>query len=242
MSFHLEIFESLPSTNTYLMDLTKKNAKPWTVIYAKNQTSGKGYAGNVWKVSANENLTFSFYLETDFEYKDLIFLNEWVANGLQRYLSQFVSEVKVKWPNDLVANDKKICGVLIESYRKNNLMHTVIGIGLNVNQISFENIKKATSLKLLTDKTFDLLTVLSDLMTCFLDQFLLLKNHLFEEIHQNYQNYLFRKDTLSVFKINNELQKGYIRKSDVNGCLWVEFINGEMQVFQHKELELIYGE
>ncbi len=242
MSYELHIFDSLPSTNSYLLDLTKKNAMSWVVIYAKDQTQGKGYAGNTWKTTAGENLTFSFSITTDLSYPELIFLNEWIANVLRDFLARYLSEVWVKWPNDLIANDKKLVGVLIESFQRNQQMHTVVGIGLNVNQTQFENNPKASSLKLLTDKKYDLLALLGDLMSDFQVKFYQIQEKNFQEIHQSYQNHLYRKDVLSTFKTNDTIFRGWIRKTDTDGKLWVEGENNELKSFLHKEIELLYAE
>lgn len=240
MTFEIQTFDTLSSTNNYLTDLSKKNAKPWTVIRAKNQTAGKGYAGNVWKVEKDANLTFSFYLKTAFNYKGLIFLNEWISVVLRNFLNQYISGIYVKWPNDIIVQNKKIAGILIESYRHQNEMHSIIGIGLNVNQTNFEEISKATSLKILTDKKFDVDQLLTDLMSSFFENYPQLEQQQFDAIHQNYQNHLFRKDQVSDFVVDIEAVKGIIRNSDENGLLWVEFLDGQLKSFQHKEIQLIY--
>ncbi|WP_068597676.1 biotin--[acetyl-CoA-carboxylase] ligase [Vaginella massiliensis] len=240
MKFEIQTFETLPSTNSYLTELTKKNAKPWTVIYAKNQTNGKGYAGNVWKVEKEQNLTFSFYLKTSLDFRELIFLNEWISVTLAQFLSRYLTDIHVKWPNDIIASDKKICGILTESYKSNQAMHSIIGIGLNVNQIDFNAMPRASSLKLLTDKTFDLETLLHDLMTAFCEQYNVIDNGNFLEIHEAYQAKLYKKNEWADFVVDGVQCKGCIKKSDEQGQLWVAFEDGNIRAFQHKEIQLIY--
>ncbi|MDK7675900.1 biotin--[acetyl-CoA-carboxylase] ligase [Weeksella virosa] len=242
MSYELHIFDTLPSTNSYLLDLTKKNAKDWVVIYAKDQTQGKGYAGSTWKTNAGENLTFSFSITTDLSYPELIFLNEWVANVLRDFLVPYLPQVWVKWPNDVIANDKKLVGVLIESFQRDQQMYTVVGVGLNVNQTRFESNHKASSLKLLTDRTYDLLALLADLMAGFQARFYQIQEKNFDDIHQTYQTYLYRKDVLSTFRAADKVFLGWIRKTDSDGKLWIELENNELKSFLHKEIELLYGE
>ena len=167
----LIIFDTLPNTNEFLMEMSKKDANSWTVIYAKNQTKGKGYAGNEWKVIVGENLTFSFLLKTAYSFQELIYFNQWISNTICSFLKQFSANVKVKWPNDIILNNKKVCGILIENHRTNGVMNSVIGIGINVNQTDFNHLPKAISLNIATDKKYDIEEILTDLMRGFEKEF-----------------------------------------------------------------------
>ncbi|HEY4539277.1 MAG TPA: biotin--[acetyl-CoA-carboxylase] ligase [Faecalibacter sp.] len=232
-------FPTIPNTNNYLMDLSKKGANSWTVIHALEQTEGKGYAGNQWEVIANQNLTFSFLIKSDLEYRDLIYLNEWIALVLHRSLSAYTKGIEVKWPNDIILNNKKICGVLIENHKTNHQMHSIIGIGINVNQTDFNHLPKATSLSKETAKTYDIVSVLTELMQNFQSEYHWLEEKKFDTIHQHYNELLFRKDISSQFRWNGEVIEGVIRASTERGTLIVE-INGEEQEFLHKQIELMY--
>lgn len=232
-------FESLTSTNDYLMDLSKKNANSWTVIHAINQTNGKGYAGNRWEVNPNQNLTFSLLIKSDLNYQDLIYLNQWVANCIYTSLSQLQSNVSIKWPNDIILNNKKVCGVLIESYRKSEIMHSIIGIGINVNQCDFNHLTKATSLKNESHFDYDIMTIMSDLLQTFEKDYHYIENRNWNQISEFYNSKLFRKDRISQFRINNNLVEGIIRKTTNQGSLIVE-IDGVEKEFLHKQIELIF--
>lgn len=232
-------FDSLPSTNEYLLDLSKKDANSWTVIHAKNQTKGKGYAGNEWKVPAGENLTFSFLLKTNYSFQDLIYFNEWISNVICSFLKRFSSNSKVKWPNDIILNEKKVCGILIENYRSNQQMNSIIGIGLNINQTDFNHLPKASSIRNITDKEYDIQEILSELMLEFEKQYSVLEEKNFELIHANYLEHLFRKDEVSKFKLNGETTEGIIRNVNNAGNLMIE-INEELKEFRHKEIELLF--
>lgn len=232
-------FESLPSTNDYLMDLSKKNANSWTVIHAIDQTKGKGYAGNEWEVKPNENLTFSLLIKSDLKYQDLIYLNQWVANCIYTALSRLQSNVKIKWPNDIILNGKKVCGVLIENYRKDELMNSIIGIGINVNQSDFNQLNRATSLRLESNLEYDIMAIMSDLIQVFKTNHHQIENKLWKEISDFYNSNLFRKDIESTFKIDGELKKGTIKCVNDDGCLIVE-IDQEIRTFLHKHIELIF--
>ena len=236
---YLISFDSLPSTNDFLMEMSKKDANSWTVIHAKNQTKGKGYAGNVWKVVEGENLTFSFLLKTNYTFQELIYFNQWVSNVICSFLKQFHSKINVKWPNDIILNDKKICGILIENHRSEGIMNSIIGIGINVNQTDFNHLPKATSLKVVTDTSYDIEAVLTDLMLYFEKMFPILERKEFDLIHKAYLNHLFRKDEISQFKLNDEIIDGIIREVNEAGNLMIE-IDGQIREFKHKEIELLF--
>jgi BirA family transcriptional regulator, biotin operon repressor / biotin---[acetyl-CoA-carboxylase] ligase len=236
---YLISFDSLPSTNDFLMEMSKKDANSWTVIHAKNQTKGKGYAGNEWKVVEGENLTFSFLLKTNYTFQELIYFNQWVSNVICSFLKQFHSKSNVKWPNDIILNDKKICGILIENHRSEGIMNSIIGIGINVNQTDFNHLPKATSLKVVTDTSYDIEAVLTDLMLYFEKMFPILERKEFDLIHKAYLNHLFRKDEISQFKLNDEIIDGIIRDVNEAGNLMIE-IDGQIREFKHKEIELLF--
>ena len=236
---YLISFDSLPNTNEFLVDLSKKDANSWTVIHAKNQTKGKGYAGNEWKVVAGENLTFSFLLKTDYSFQELIYFNEWISNVICLFLKQFHPKSNVKWPNDIILNDKKVCGILIENHRSNGIMNSVIGIGINVNQADFNHLPKATSIYKVTDKEYDIEEILADLMHHFENEYPILEQKNFEQIHQTYLDNLFRKDEISHFRLDGVEVDGIIRDVNEAGNLLIE-INQELQEFKHKEIELLF--
>jgi len=232
-------FDSLSSTNEYLIDLSKKDANSWTVIHAKNQTKGKGYAGNEWKVVAGQNLTFSFLLKTDYTFQEMIYFNEWVSSVISLFLQRYSTDTKVKWPNDIILNNKKVCGVLIENFRSNKVMNSIIGIGLNVNQTDFSQLPKATSLQKITDKIYDIKEIMTDLMSLFYEQYSVLESKNFEQIHEKYLQNLFKKDQISQFRLNGKIINGVIKNVNDAGNLMIE-INSVLKEFKHKEIELIF--
>jgi len=234
-------FESLPSTNSYLMDLSKKNAKSWTVVWTSDQTSGKGYAGNVWQSEKYENLAVSVLIKNDLAYDELIYFNQWVCNSLARFFYGFSSDVAVKWPNDIILKNKKICGVLIETHKAGNELNIIVGFGLNVNQTHFELLPKAGSLATQLEQKFDIEEILSGLLTNLENSYSQIENKEWEKILKEYNLNLFRKNQISTFKEKDRSFEGIILKVDQRGLLWIDDIHShEIRSFQHKEIELIY--
>src|SRR5690349_7854438 len=135
-----------------------------TVVITDSQTSGRGQRGNTWITEPGKNLTFSLLMKPTFlNAQDQFLLNKAFSLGLYDYLNATLqATVKIKWPNDMVVNDKKICGILIENQiQGQNIQNSIVGIGLNVNQENF-SIPTATSMKVL-GKDFTLENVLHEL-------------------------------------------------------------------------------
>ncbi len=239
----MEIFryQTLSSTNSELLDLSKKNAKSWTVVWTSHQTSGKGYAGNVWQSEKDENLAVSVLVCTKLEYAELVYFNQWVCNVLVGFLRGFSADVAVKWPNDIIMKNKKICGVLIETHKAGNELNIIVGIGLNVNQTNFQSLPKAGSLATQLDQKFDLEEILSGLLTNLENSYSQIDNKEWEIILAEYNLNLFRKNQLSTFIENNQAFDGVILNVDKQGLLWINKLDSEeIKSYQHKEIELIY--
>ena len=128
-----------------------------TVVITDNQLKGRGQRGTEWRVNPGENLTFSLILKPDFlPIQDQFLISQAVALAVREYVSNYVQNAKVKWPNDILANGGKICGTLIEnSIQGSKITSSLIGIGVNINQTNFES-KRATSLSVETGKAYRL--------------------------------------------------------------------------------------
>ena len=138
--------KEIDSTNNYLKNLLS-NYEPvaeGTVIMADYQFAGRGQHENKWQSKAGENLTFSIYLKPNFLHPNLQFyLNKSISLGVSDCITQLIQEdCYIKWPNDIFVNNSKIGGILIENTLRGNLLKdSVIGIGLNINQKHFEDLK-----------------------------------------------------------------------------------------------------
>lgn len=141
---------SVDSTNNYAANLINEiNVIEGTVIMADFQENGKGQRGASWSSRKGDNLLMSLVLHPKFlKISDQFNLSKLVAVSIYEYLSQFSSDVKIKWPNDIYFNGNKISGVLIENSTKGeSIKNSIVGIGLNVRQTEFEN-SNATSLNI----------------------------------------------------------------------------------------------
>ena len=139
-------FESLESTNNYIKN-NSDSLDEGTVVVSETQTSGRGRSNRVW-MSEEGNLYFSFLLRGDIFRSNIFKLITQVSNAIIKLLKDFNIKAQIKYPNDILVEDKKICGILIESYGALEIDYVVAGIGINVNQLDFKEINdKAISMK-----------------------------------------------------------------------------------------------
>ncbi|MGB0403578.1 MAG: biotin--[acetyl-CoA-carboxylase] ligase [Salibacteraceae bacterium] len=127
------------STNGYLKNLVDNTTVDnWTVVSSKKQDFGKGQRGNVWLSGDGGNALMSVYYKPNkLQVKDAFLLNKWVSLSVLKTLEMLgVYGTQIKWPNDILVNKKKICGILIENtFVGHSISDVIIGIGLNVNSI-----------------------------------------------------------------------------------------------------------
>ena len=144
--------KTIASTNNYALELLANNEPiEGTAIMAEYQQSGKGQRGSGWLSDEGANLLVSLIFYPRFlSPNNQFYLNIIASLAVMETVNNFCrADVKVKWPNDVYANERKIAGILIEnSIRGSQIFSSVIGIGLNINQTSFPQFDvEATSLK-----------------------------------------------------------------------------------------------
>ena len=207
-------------------------------------TDPSGQQGASWVAEPGKNLTFSVFKKFDqlpSEYHFL--LNMEVSLAIFRALKKlYIPDLAVKWANDILSAKKKICGILIENtLHKEYITASVIGIGLNVNQLFFNDLPNVSSLQKIMGHPFDLeevlLLILHELETALLS----LSPTRFEEVLDEYHTHLFRKDKPSTFEYpDGQRFMGYIRGVSHNGQLQVEQEDALMSSFSLKEVKLLY--
>jgi len=238
-------FDSLDSTNVFASKLLAENILPeGTTIVAKFQSLGKGYSGNSWQSEAGKNLLLSVILYPTFlSLRHQFFLNQIsslaVANTVESFLVN--AAVKIKWPNDVFADDRKIAGILIEnSVQSESFRHSIIGIGVNVNQ---ENLKAtllhATSFIMISGKEFSLEEVMHELFSQLEKRYLQLKQQRIDLIERDYMKKLYRIEELSWFSSDEKKFRGKIVGITAEGKLIIE-TSGKHEVFSLKEVEMIF--
>jgi BirA family transcriptional regulator, biotin operon repressor / biotin---[acetyl-CoA-carboxylase] ligase len=240
----LILTSEVESTNNYASNLlASEKVEEGTIILTFRQTKGRGHGKNVWESEDFKNLTFSLILFPRFLPASRQFLlSQVVSLGLFDFLSSETSEITIKWPNDLLINDKKTAGILIEnSVSGPNLFSSIIGIGININQISFPTqLPQATSLAISTGKEYPLEETLQIIVGEIMKWYFLLKDNQTDIIEKTYLKHLFRLGEKSIFRKENQVFKAQIIGIDKYGQLLLLNAAGEKTTCPFKSIEMLF--
>lgn len=237
--------DAIPSTNDFLKEkLSKQYLENLTVVVAENQTDGKGQMGSVWEVESGKNLTFSVLVrDLLLEVQSVFHLNVAVAVSIAEALKMFsIPGLAIKWPNDILAENRKIGGILIENILKSDgEILSIVGIGLNINQTNFKDLPKAGSLFSITEKVFDKEAILAAVLEKLKLNLALLQGEEYEKFWKVYKAMLFRKGVPSSFEDVNGIRfMGIIQGVNCNGKLEVLLENDSIAEYGIKEVTLLY--
>ena len=232
------------STNTFLKKLAADtDLTNFTVVWADVQLQGKGQMGSVWVTEDAKNLTFSIYLKEKNATADNLFtLNILVANAvLKALISLNLTNIYVKWPNDILSYNKKIAGILIENnIHANGSISSVIGIGINCEQTNFAGFPQASSIL----KQYDIMPNRLQLLTEIVENIKTSLNNLENRVDDEwnfYHNHLFRKDTVSTFESKDgQLFNGIIKQVNRHGQLVLQLENDDLKCYNLKDIKLMY--
>ena len=231
--------DATDSTNDHLrqMMLANKLTTP-TVVWSLFQKKGKGQRGQVWTSQAGENLMFSLYIPNLSRIADQLFsIHKIVSVCLAEWLiSLQIPNITVKWPNDILSGDKKLAGILVESsVQKSTAKSIIIGTGINVNQIQFPQLPNATSMRLCTEKKYDLNTLLLSVVPKLIEAL----THTSKDWNTVYNQYLYGLNQNRRFMSGKNEFQGIIRSVTSGGKLALETETGE-QLFEVKELQFMH--
>jgi BirA family biotin operon repressor/biotin-[acetyl-CoA-carboxylase] ligase len=235
--------DSVDSTNNYAANLLRLSPPPdGTVITTLDQTSGKGQRGSVWLSSKGENLLSSFIVypkscnhENSFILSQLTALA--VADTIENYTQR---DVKIKWPNDILVNRKKICGILIElNWSVTKVQSAIIGIGINVNQTRFE-LPHASSLRNLSGHVISPTELRGELIQHFDKRYEQFARGGFSDLRRNYLETLIGVSDYERYKKDNQEIIARIIGVDPSGIALLEEENGKQFSADIKDLTFIY--
>jgi BirA family biotin operon repressor/biotin-[acetyl-CoA-carboxylase] ligase len=236
---------AIDSTNTFIKEMiSAKTVKHFTVVTTNHQTSGKGQMGTVWLSEPSKNLMFSVFVDVSkYKLEFPFYISMVVALALKQSLNTFlIPKLYIKWPNDILSQNKKICGILIENVMKQGAVNaSIIGVGLNVNQTNFTALPNASSLKNITGRVFDLDELLDSIIFNMKLYFSKLEKGNFMELKAAYESFLFRKNKPSTFKdAKGNLFVGYIKSVEDSGHLQVMLEDNITKSFALKDITLMY--
>ena len=230
--------EKCASTNEQIFDFIDPENPATIALYTLNQTQGKGQYGNSWECAANLNLAFSIAEPVSGFSDSDNFRNFCTAVAIADFLAIMTkTPVQIKWPNDIIIQNKKVAGILSEKRTLNGTTYFVTGIGLNILQQDFNQLPKAGSLLTQTGTEFQPREVAEALFSHLTSPVNVCDA---EEALEKFNEKLFRKDQVSAFEKKNVRQNGIIKYADKEGFLWIDLENEGLQKFFHKEIELLY--
>ena len=224
-------FKTIPSTKLYLKENFSK-LKDRTIVLADHQTNGRGRLQRNWK--DDDDLLFSILLKDNLK-GNITNLSLLAAASIYKTLIKHLENVKIKWPNDILVNEKKISGILLESIISSKVDCVIIGIGINVNTRDFKDdlSKKATSLFLETSVLDDKESLFEELLKDFFYEYELYLQEKSDYLNICRENsYLIGKNVLLM--IDEKAKDARVLNILNNGNILL-LIDG-------KEVEMNYGE
>ena len=244
MAIKILHFDEINSTNVFLYDkISENNDISDMVVVAAHQTAGRGMDKNRWESEAGKNLLFSIALNVNFlEAENQFKISQAVSVAIVETLSQFVDDKRlfIKWPNDIYFGDKKLAGMLIQNTIEGRMMGvSIIGIGLNVNQIEFsKDIPNPISLKMISGRDFDLDNLLNQLVLSIKTKVESLRDKENQnEINEKYVSRSYRFGIWSDYFYRNQVKSMIIRGFDKYGRLLLHDKEGAEIVCDVKELQ-----
>ncbi len=229
-----------PSTNELIWTMNRESPlEEGFVVFTDFQTSGKGQSGNTWESARGKNLLFSMVLHPVQIPMDKLFLiSELVSIAIKRALEVYTSGITIKWPNDIYRNDQKVAGILIENSLQGNKIKTVvIGIGLNVNQKTFESdAPNPVSLLQIIGKSMNRKHLLNSVCRNIME---LYEEFDIERIQTEYSKSLYRKEGFHTFQAESKLFRAKIINVHPDGKLELETEDGERSGYYFKEVQFI---
>lgn len=251
--YPVEIIElaEIDSTNLYCKSLANKAPKQEKVVLAHFQHAGKGQFGNTWESNPAENLMFSLlFYPQNLTATHFFKINQMISLGLMQGIKNYFSKqlpnrmsvldehLRVKWPNDLYLNGKKIGGILIENnISGSQIEQSIAGIGLNVNQLTFgPALPNATSLHQFFQVDFDRELLFDELVGAIFNMI----RCPIANLAKTYEQVLFGAQLTALYQSGDSLFRGIIQGVDEYGRLTILNIDEAPPIertFNHKEVE-----
>ncbi len=238
--FNVIKISSVDSTNQHVLSLRSDRVfKEGLAFIAKYQHKGRGQRGNLWESERGKNLLVSLLIEPNVLLSDQFIISKIACLSVIDCLLSLGVEAKIKWPNDILIQKKKIAGILVDNVvSKGMITHSVIGIGINVNQFFFDDYSpNATSLKLELDKFFDLEEIQNLLLQSI--QRRVISFRLGEDLDVDYLDLLYQKDKVALFQAKSERFYGIIRGVNERGGVMIE-IEDNIRNFDLKEIRMLF--
>ena len=236
--------KEIDSTNNFALNyITKTNPKDGFCIFTDYQTAGKGQYGRQWESNSGQNLLCSIILRpSNLKIENLFELHVITSLAIFKTLNDLsIKELKIKWPNDIFVGNNKIAGILIQNViRGTKLVSSIIGIGLNVNQLEFNTNNLVSSIKNEIGNDIEIRPLLAILHKNLMYYYDILKNTIHDQLLKEYNDHLYNKNMEIQFKTKtDELRKGKLVGVNTIGQLIIYTVD-KLLIFDFGEVDIIY--
>ena len=232
-NFQIFKFPSLDSTNVFLKS-NHKLYSDYSVIYTENQTSGKGRFDRTWVSAPDKGLTFSIKLPTsNIPQQNWCNITQLMALSVALFLEESNISSSIRWPNDIIVNECKICGILGELVQSGSSFHLILGTGMNVNESEedFRSVdRSATSLFALTGKVISPTLILEKLLSNFSKLFEQTVLSGFESIVGEISERLYIPDSPVKVICGDTEYTGMVKGLTSQGRILLDTVNGTVEV------------
>jgi BirA family biotin operon repressor/biotin-[acetyl-CoA-carboxylase] ligase len=238
-------YDSLPSTNSEVFRLALEGADEGLCVVALEQTAGRGRLGRQWLSPAGAGLYFSILLRPSIGIDRWPLLTLMAAVAVHDTLRESCDlETDIKWPNDLLADGRKLCGILAETLETDKGPAVVVGIGLNLSAQAFPPELQATAISLeeVTAEAPDREMILQTVITFMARYYEILQtrgNRPIIEAWSSYSSYANGKRIRA--SMDSEVIEGITRGLEGDGALRVETAEGRIKVVRSGDVTAVRG-
>ncbi|MGA1976257.1 MAG: biotin--[acetyl-CoA-carboxylase] ligase [Bacteroidales bacterium] len=240
---NLIYFTGLTSSNTCALSLAReKKVAEGTVVYTDFQTEGKGQSGSSWESEKGKNLLISVILfPLSVRPEDQFIISMAISVGICDFIDIYLPGSKIKWPNDIYVNDKKIAGILIENSIMGASFETAVaGIGLNINQENYPpDIPNPVSLKMITGKEYDRGRCMQQLLECLDSRYSQVLYGNRNKLWNEYVSRLFRINEWHLYSSGKRTFRGMLTGISSYGKALIMEMNGPCRQYDFREVDFI---
>lgn len=221
-------YEETGSTNDAVFELGKKGLREGACVFAEHQTRGRGRLGRRWISPKYKNILFSVLLRPDLPPGGVSQVTLMAAVSVVKTLRRITGrDFRIKWPNDILFKEKKICGILTEMSSEPDRTHfVVLGIGLNVNPDPADLMKGATSLKQITGSAHSRIELAKRLLEALEADYKTLKKEGFQVLAKEWEEYSSTSGRRVVASVRGRTLRGEALGIDEEGALWIRTDSG----------------
>ena len=242
MPYNLKKFKEVSSTNGLMKEyLDAGSLEDNTVFMTESQTAGRGQGDNKWQSEPFKNILASVYKKLHLPVEHHYLLNMSIAVSICKYLEELNVKALIKWPNDIYINNNKLAGLLVENRMLGkNITSTIIGIGLNVNQVSFpKELPNPVSLQIVLNKELNLNSVCEGLFNNVIDADIFTGKT--DAIYSEYIKRLYRKESYAMYvdRENGEFEGRIVAVTEQGQLIVEDKKSHEKRSYFHGDIEYV---